>query len=128
MASALSTLRQSFTPLRYPNFRIYLGGQAISLIGTWLQNAAQAWVVWTLTQSEASLGIVTMFGTLPLLLLGPFAGVWVDRFDRRKLLIATQATAMVLAFILAFLVQTGMIQVWHVYVMALLLGIVTALD
>jgi MFS family permease len=128
MASAFLTLRQSFTPLRYPNFRIYLGGQAISLVGTWLQNAAQAWVVWTLTNSEAALGTVTMFGTLPLLLLGPFAGVWVDRFDRRKLLIATQAAAMILAFILAFLVQTGMVQVWHVYLMALLLGIVTALD
>jgi MFS family permease len=128
MASAISTLRESFSPLRYTNFRIYLGGQAVSLIGTWLQNAAQAWVVWELTRSEAALGTVTAFGTLPLLLIGPFAGIWVDRFDRRKLLIATQASAMVLAFILAFLVQTNLVQVWHVYIMALLLGIVTALD
>ncbi len=60
MANALSTLRQSFSPLQYVNFRIYLGGQAISLIGTWLQNAAQAWVVWTLTGSEAALGTVTV--------------------------------------------------------------------
>ncbi|MFN8374832.1 MAG: MFS transporter [Anaerolineae bacterium] len=128
MASAISTLRQSFSPLQHVNFRIYLGGQAISLIGTWLQNAAQAWVVWTLTGSEAALGTVTAFGTLPLLLLGPFAGVWVDRFDRRKLLIVTQAVAMVLAFVLAFLVQSNTVQVWHVYGLSLLLGIVTALD
>ncbi|MFN8374831.1 MAG: MFS transporter [Anaerolineae bacterium] len=128
MASVLSTLRASFTPLRYPNFRIYLGGQAISLIGTWLQNAAQAWVVWTLTGSEAALGTVQAFATLPILLLGPWAGVWADRLDRRKLLIATQSVMMLLAFVLAVLVQTNTVQVWHVYGLALVLGTVTALD
>jgi len=128
MASVFATLRSSFTPLRYPNFRIYLGGQAISLIGTWLQNAAQAWVVWTLTGSEAALGTVQAFGTLPILLIGPWAGVWADRLDRRKLLIATQSVMMVLAFVLAVLVQTNTVQVWHVYGLALVLGTVTALD
>ncbi len=128
MTSVFTTLRESFSPLRYPNFRIYLGGQAISFIGTWLQNAAQAWVVWELTRSEAALGTVTAFATLPILVIGPWAGVWADRWDRRKLLIATQSAAMCLAFILALLVQTGLVQVWHVYGLALLLGVVTALD
>jgi len=124
----IATFRTSFSPLRIPNFRIYLGGQAISLIGTWLQATAQGWVVWELTQSSAALGIVTMLGTLPILLLGLWAGAWADRFDRRKLLIGTQIGAMVLAFVLAFLVQSGTVQLWHVYVLSLLLGIITALD
>jgi MFS family permease len=85
-------------------------------------------VVWELSKSEAALGVVGMFGALPLLLLGPFAGVWADRLDRRRLLIATQTTAMVLAFILAFLVQTQLVQLWHVYILAMLLGTVTAID
>lgn len=128
MNSTLDTLRASFSPLRYPNFRLYLGGQAISLIGTWLQNAAQAWVVWTLTDSVEALGTVQALATLPILLVGPFAGSLADRLDRRKLLIATQSVAMLLAFILATLVQTDLIRVWHVYILAMTLGVVTALD
>ncbi len=124
----LQTFFSSFEPLRQRNFAIYLGGQAISLIGTWLQATAQGWVVWELSGSEAALGIVAAFAALPLLFLGPFTGAIADRFDRRRLLIATQATAMLLAFILAFLVQTKMVQLWHVYVLALVLGVVGALD
>ncbi|MEZ4669151.1 MAG: MFS transporter [Anaerolineae bacterium] len=115
MTSAIATLRSNFSPLRYPNFRLYLGGQAVSLIGTWLQVTAQGWLVWTLTGSEAASGIVTMLSTLPILLLGPWAGVWADRLDRRKILIGTQAVAMMLAFILAYLVQTRIAQIWHVF-------------
>lgn len=124
----LHTFFSSFEPLRQRNFAIYLGGQAISLIGTWLQVTAQGWVVWELSGSEAALGIVAAFSALPLLVLGPFAGAIADRFDRRRLLIVTQATAMMLAFILALLVQTKQVQLWQVYGLALLLGIVTALD
>jgi MFS family permease len=127
-SNLFQTFIASFSPLRNRNFAIYLSGQAVSLIGTWLQLTAQGWVVWTLTNSAASLGIVAMFGSLPLLLIGPWAGAWADRLDRRKLLIATQTVAMSLAFILALLVQTKAIQVWHVYALALLLGIVAALD
>jgi MFS family permease len=126
--SVWGTLRASFAPLKIKNFRIYLGGQAISLIGTWLQSTAQAWVVWELTRSEASLGVVNMLNTLPILLLGPWAGVWADRMDRRKLLIATQVGAMILAFVLALLIQTGTVQLWHVYILGTLLGVVAALD
>lgn len=117
-----------FFPLRNRNLRVYLGGQAISLIGTWMQATAQAWVVWSLSHSTAALGVVAMLGTLPILLLGPWTGVWADTLDRRRLLIVTQATAMALAIALAVLVQIGVIQVWHVYALATLLGIVTALD
>lgn len=124
----LQTFFSSFEPLRHRNFAIYLSGQAVSLIGTWLQATAQGWVVWELSGSEAALGIVAAFAALPLLVLGPFAGAIADRFDRRRLLIATQATAMMLAFILALLVQTKLVQLWQVYVLALMLGVVGALD
>jgi MFS family permease len=128
MQNVIATLRSSFSPLRELNFRIYLGGQTVSMVGTWLQSTAQSWVVWELTKSESALGTVNALALLPILLLGPWAGVWADRMDRRKLLIATQFGAMCLAFILAFLVQTNSVQLWHVYGLALGLGIVTALD
>lgn len=124
----LQTFFNSFEPLRQRNFAIYLGGQAVSLIGTWLQVTAQGWVVWELAHSEAALGIVAACASLPLLLFGPFAGTIADRMDRRKLLIGTQATAMLLAFILAALVQTQLVRLWHVYLLALALGVVSALD
>src|SRR5450756_991448 len=112
--SVLKTYRNSFLPLRLPNFRLYLGGQAISLIGTWLQSSALAWVVWQITGQEAQLGAVTALSTLPILLLGLWTGVWADRFDRRKLLIGTQTAAMLLAFVLALLLQSNSIQLWQV--------------
>src|SRR5438093_13375146 len=118
----------SFLPLRNRNLRVYLSGQVISLIGTWMQVTAQAWVVWSLSHSTTALGLVAMLGTLPILVLGPWTGVWADTLDRRRVLVATQMGAMVLAATLALLVQTGAIQVWHVYIFATLLGIVTALD
>jgi len=115
LSQALRTIRDNFMPLRYPNFRLYLGGQAISLIGTFLQVTAQSWVVWQLTHSEAVLGIVGMLNGLPILFMSAYAGAWIDRLDKRKLLIGTQTGFMLLAFTLAFLVQTNLIQTWHVY-------------
>lgn len=128
LANTWRTLRSNFDPLRLPNFRLYLGGQAISLVGTWLQVTAQAWVVWQLTGSAAALGIVSMLNALPLLFFGLYAGVWVDRVDRRRLLVGTQVSAMLLAFTLAVLIQTHVVQLWHVYLLSFLLGIVNALD
>jgi len=128
LADTVRTLRASFEPLKHPNFRLYLGGQGVSLIGTFLQSTAQAWVVWKLTGSESALGVVNILTSLPVLFLSMYAGVWADRMDRRKLLIGTQIAAMLLAFILAFLTQTNLVQLWHVYVLAFILGIVTALD
>jgi MFS family permease len=126
--NVFSTVGQNFSPLSNRNLRIYLGGQAVSLIGTWLQHTAQGWVVWTLTGSTVNLSVVSVLGTVPILLLGPWAGTWADRWDRRKLLIWTQVAAMMLAFILAFLVFTNTVQLWHVYVMSAILGVITALD
>lgn len=126
--SLLTTLTQSFSPLKNHNFRIYISGQAVSLIGTWLQITAQGWVVWELSKSPGTLGLVTMLGFLPQLILGPFAGVWADRLDRRKILIATQAFQMVLAFVLAILVGAGVVQIWHIAVLAVLLGCAAAMD
>ena len=123
-----NTLIQSFSPLKNRNFRIYISGQIVSLIGTWLQSTAQGWVVWELSKSTATLGLITALGFVPQLFLGPFAGVWADRLDRRKILISTQAFQMVLAFVLAVLVGTGLVQIWHIGVMAVLLGISNAFD
>src|SRR5258708_36629054 len=87
----------SFSVLRNRNFSIYLGGQAISLVGTWLQITAQGWVVWKLTGSTGDLGITASLSTLPLLLLGPWTGSWAGRYNQRKLLVGTKVGAVVLA-------------------------------
>src|SRR5688572_29227220 len=122
MNDTLSTLRSTFTPLREPNLRTYLLVQVVSMVGTFLQITAQGWVVWELTGSNVALGTVTMLSTLPVLLFGPWAGAWADRFDRRKLLILTQVVAMLCAFALAALVQTDLIQLWHLYLLSFVLG------
>ena len=122
------TFQDSFSPLAIRNFRVYLSGQAVSLVGTWLQMTAAGWLVWELSQSPAALGIVAMLGSLPILVLGPWTGVWADRLNRRVLLIVTQVGAMLIAFALAALVGAGVVQIWHVYIASILLGTVAALD
>lgn len=124
----LRTIIQGFTPLKIPNFRTYISGQAVSLIGTWLQITAQSWVVWELSHSEAALGVVAMLGALPIMLLGPWMGVIADRLNRRLILISTQFGMMTLAFVLAALVQFKLVQIWHVYILATLVGVFSALD
>src|SRR3989304_10384704 len=89
----VSALRDSFSPLRLRNFRIYLGGQAVSLVGTWMQITAQSWVVWEISHSSAALGIVGMFSFLPILLLGPLAGVLAARLARRGLFLLSPQNA-----------------------------------
>jgi MFS family permease len=128
MVNMFAAVGSAFSPLRLPNFRLYISAQLISNIGTFLQQTAQAWVVWELTRSEAASGTVALVNGLPLLLLTPWAGAWVDRLDRRKLLTATQIGMMILAFTLALLVQAGSVQFWHVMVLAGLLGIITTFD
>ncbi len=115
--------RSSFRPLRLANLRTYLGGQAISLVGTWLQTTAQSLLVYQLSHgSAAALGVVAIAGAFPMLVFSLWVGNFADRFDRRKLLIATQIGEMLLAFILAWLAQSGQAQLWHVYVLAFCLG------
>ncbi len=128
MKKAINTLIEGYSPLKLRDFRIYISGQSISMLGTWMQQTAQAWVVWELSHSELKLGIVAMLGFLPFIIFGPWAGVWADRLNRRKLLIATQIISMFLAIIFALLAQSKIIQIWHIYILSALLGIVNTLD
>src|SRR6267143_294542 len=98
---------------RHRNFRLYFGGQSISLIGTWVQQIALSWTIYQLTHSSFLLGLVSFAGQLPLFILTPFAGVVVDRFNRHRIIIATQTLALVQAFVLAVVVSTGALQVWN---------------
>ena len=120
--------RDAYAPLRNPNLALYLGSQTISFIGTFMQATAQSWVVWQISHSTSDLGLVAMLGSIPMLLFGALAGVWADRLDRRKMLIGTQITSMLLAFLFAILLQTQIIQLWHIYVLSFALGCVSALD
>jgi MFS family permease len=121
--------RQStFVALRNPNFRIYFGGQLVSITGTWMQNVAQGFLVFSLTKSEFWLGIVACAAGLPMLFLSPFAGVVVERIPRRTLMIISQTIQMLLAFILAALTFSGLVQVWHIVALAGALGMINALD
>lgn len=113
---------------RYRNFRLFFAGQSLSLIGTWIQQIAMAWLVYRLTASPFLLGLTAFAGQFPILLLAPLGGLWADRFDRRRLLMATQIMAMVHALLLALLSYTGLVQVWHLIAMAAILGMIMALD
>jgi MFS family permease len=114
---------QTFAALSIPNYRRYFFGQSISLIGTWMQSVAQGWLVYTLTGSGTALGLVVALQTLPVLLLGPYAGVVADRVDKRKMMMALQAMMGVLAGVLGLLTVTSVVTLWEVYVLAILLGL-----
>ncbi len=113
---------------RHRNYRLFFGGQLISLIGTWMQAVAQSWLVYRLTGSAKLLGLVGFAGQIPVFLLASIGGSAADRYNRHRILIATQMTAMILAFVLAALTLSGRVQVWHVFALASALGIVNALD
>ena len=115
--------RKTFSSLANRNFRRYYTGQAVSLIGTWMQSVAQSWLVLQLTGSGAALGLVVGLQTLPVLLLGPYGGVVADRVDKRRLMIALQSMMGLLALTLGLLTVTGVVQIWQVYLLALLLGL-----
>ena len=117
----------TFSAMRNTNFRLYFVGQLISISGTWMQNLAQGFLVFKITQSEAWLGIVACAAGLPVLLLAPVAGVIVERVPRRRLLFFTQTAQMLLAFVLFGLTVTAQVQVWHIVVLAALLGATNAL-
>ena len=121
-------LPRTFRSLQHRNFQLYFAGQLISVAGTWMQVVAQGWLVYQLSQSELMLGIVGFAAAIPALLISPWAGVVVDRVNKRNLLVGTQTTAMVLAFILTFLTFTGLVQVWEIVVLAALMGAVNAFD
>ncbi len=118
----------AFAALRYPNYRLWFAGQATSLIGTWMQSVAQGWVVYELTGSKFALGAISFAGSLPTLFLMLPAGALVDRWSRRRLLVATQSVMMLYAFILAGLAASGVLQVWHIGLLAFTLGIANSFD
>ena len=130
MTTALRRVnRRTFASLRrHRNYRLFFSGQIVSVSGTWMQNIAAAWVVLELTHSPVAVGVLALCQFLPFTVLGLFAGVLVDRFDARRTVIATQASAMVLAGILAVLVVAGHVTVNEVYVLTALRGAVLVLD
>jgi MFS family permease len=118
----------TFRTLKYRNFRLFFLGQIISLTGTWMQSVAQSWLVYRLTGSVALLGLIGFAGQFPVFLLTAFGGAMADKYNRQRILIATQTASMILAFVLAFLTLGGYIEVWHLFIIAPLSGVVNALD
>src|SRR5438270_10185197 len=118
----------SVRSLRHRNFQLFFAGQLISLVGTWMQTVAQSWLVYRLTGSALLLGAVGFASQIPVFLIAPLGGIVADRYRRHRVVIATQTSAMILAFILAGLTLTHRVEVWHIFVLAALLGVVNAFD
>jgi len=110
------------------NYRLFFSGQSVSLIGTWMTRVATSWLIYRLTHSAFLLGLASFAGQVPLFFLAPIAGVWVDRWDRHRTLVATQVLSMVQSFALAAMALAGIIQVWEVIVLMLFQGFVNAFD
>lgn len=118
----------TFRAMRHRNFRLWFFGQLTSLVGTWMQTIAQNWLVYQLTGSARDLGLVNFVGAIPLVPLTLYAGAIADRFEKRRVIFWCQAAMMALAFLLAALCWTGAVRLWHVLLLAFLLGAVQALD
>src|SRR5262245_19842282 len=121
-------IRAAFRALRHRNFRLFAGGQLVSLIGTWMQSVAQAWLVYRLTGSALLLGTIGFLGQFPVFVFAPVGGIVADRRRRHGVVVSTQVASMLLAFILAALTLGGAVRVWHVGLLAALGGIVNAFD
>jgi len=114
--------------LRYRNYRLFFAGQSISLVGTWMQIVAISWLVYNLTSSALLLGLVGFFSQIPTFFLSPFTGVFIDRWNRHRILIITQTLSMIQAFALAFLTLTGTINILSIILLSLSLGLINAFD
>ncbi|HSJ34329.1 MAG TPA: MFS transporter [Acidimicrobiia bacterium] len=128
MTSPRVLLRRTFSALAVRNFRLYFGGQVISVSGTWMQRVAQSWLVLELTGSGAAVGGVTAFQFLPILLVAPMGGLIADRMDKRKVLYVSQSLAGLIALTLGLLVLTDRVELWMVFALALALGVVGSFD
>ncbi len=117
-----------FRSLESYNFRLFFMGQSVSLIGTWIQRIAMPWLVYDLTHSVFLLGLIGFTGQLPVFLLGPFAGVLTDRWNKQRLLLFTQTLAMAQALAIAVLIFLGIIHVWMLVILSIMLGCITAFD
>src|ERR1700684_3409404 len=124
----MANLGYAIRALRSRNYRLFFTGQNVSLIGTWMTRIATSWLVYRLTGSALLLGVVGFASAIPAFLLGPIAGVLVDRWDRHRALIATQALSMIQSLGLAALALTGVIQVWEIIALALFQGVILAFD
>jgi MFS family permease len=122
------SLTHSFRALRHRNYQYFIGGQVISLSGTWMQTVAQSWLVYRLTHSELLLGTAMFCSQIAVFALGPLGGLAADRFSRHKLVITTQTLMMFQAFALAWLTLSGRIQVWEILALAVVLGAISAFD
>ncbi len=127
-ASRQTRWQTAVRALRHRNFQLFFSGQLISLIGTWMQTVAQSWLVYRMTGSGLLLGSVGFASQIPVFLFAPLGGIVADRTNRKHVVIATQVASMVLAFALAALTLTHYVQVWHIFVLAALLGVVNAFD
>ncbi|MEJ2744102.1 MAG: MFS transporter [bacterium] len=123
--SAFGAIFHSF---RYRNYRLFFGGQSVSLIGTWMQQIAMSWLVYRLTNSAFLLGVVAFCSQIPAFVLSPLTGVLADRLNKRRILLVTQTVAMAQAFLMAALTLAGVIQVWQVIILGVILGCVYSLD
>lgn len=121
-------LKHTFRAFKYRNYQLYFGGQGISLIGTWMQRIAMSWLVYRLTNSTFLLGLVGFLSAIPMFIITPFAGVIVDRISRYKIILWMQILATIQALMLWFLIITNWIQIWHIIVLSIILGIINAFD
>ncbi|MBI2026425.1 MAG: MFS transporter [Deltaproteobacteria bacterium] len=117
-----------FRAFHHKNYRIYMTGHGISLVGTWMQSAAMSWLVYRLTQSSFMLGLVGFVGNISTFLLASFAGVIADRYDRKRTIIITQSLALLQALLLSFLVLKGTIEIWHILLLSSFLGFIYSFD
>jgi len=124
----VSAPRRTFAALAHPNYRRYIAGQAVSMVGTWMHSVAQPWLVLQMTGSATAVGLVAGLRFLPVLLLAPYAGLVADRVDKRRLLVATQVAMGVSALLLGLLVVTGAVQLWMVFALAALMGVANGFD
>jgi MFS family permease len=128
MNSTPSTLQFALRSLRYRNYRLFFCGQSLSLIGTWMTQVATSWLIYRVTNSTLLLGLVGFSGQIPAFFMAPFAGVWVDRWDRHFILKVTQTLSMLESFALAVVVFTGHTNVWNIVLLTMFQGVVNAVD
>ncbi|MGE5629697.1 MAG: MFS transporter [Caulobacteraceae bacterium] len=126
--TASKFIKKNFPALTHNDFRYFWTGQCISLIGTWMQNVGQSWLVYTLTDSPFLTGLIGAVQFLPVMVMSLFAGVIIDKLPKKKIIMITQATAMILALIMAALVFTNTIRYWHIVIIAFLLGCSNTID
>ena len=124
----MTKLPATLRALQYRNFQLFFSGQLISLIGTWMQNLAQAWLVYRITGSMVLLGGISFCSQIPIFLFSTLGGIVADRYSRHRVVIATQTASMVLALALAALTLTHTVHIWHIFVLSALLGVVNAFD